>query len=471
MKSGSFRDMQLLNEVAQTPHATQRDLAKRIGVALGLTNLTLRRLSSNGFIHKTGTEKNRIRYLITPQGLLEKSRLANEYVAHSLQYYRGVRQFLRQHLFALVSQGDRKVLLVGTGPLAEIVYFTASEMGLVVEGVVATHSEVEHFLSLPIYDLNEAAGLDFDRILIASEPKERSEIQRLLIEKDVPASKIFCVPEDVSRPQMQEAPRPRRLPLEPFPLLSPAATDVVILCGGRGTRLGHLTSSTPKPLLAVGGRPFLLRLMLRLKEEGFVRFILAAHYLADQFQEFLLECRSQLAGVKLVVEPEPLGTGGALRHAVDHVKSQTFLALNGDSWVSQPLFPVLASHGQAGRLFTVVAVGARRVEGGANHKGVWRLGPQGEVVGFETQDSIHRGWVNAGIYLLDRAMVSAWPLGRYSLEDNLTDLLKGRRTGVFCSPGRLLDIGTPEVYARAGNLLDSFEGLTPVFKGGDADGA
>ena len=71
MKNSTYRDMHLLNEVTQTPDVTQRDLSQRIGVALGLTNLLLRRLVKKGYIKISGTTRSRLRYLITPQGILE----------------------------------------------------------------------------------------------------------------------------------------------------------------------------------------------------------------------------------------------------------------------------------------------------------------------------------------------------------------------------------------------------------------
>ncbi len=244
--------------------------------------------------------------------------------------------------------------------------------------------------------------------------------------------------------------------------LVPSATDVVILCGGKGTRLGSLTAEMPKPLLEVGGEPFLLRLIDRLRREGFTRIVLAAHYKAEKFEAFLSKHRAELAGVELVVEPEPLGTGGALRTAVDHLNSPAFVVLNGDTWVQQPLAPVLDDHGTCGREFTVVAVHSSRVEGEALKKGVWKIGPRGEVLGFETQESVTAGWVNAGCYVLDRAMVSAWPAGSYSLEANLEGLLKGRKSGVFCSEGRMLDIGMPSTYGQAVSILESY-GSMEVF--------
>lgn len=76
-------------------------------------------------------------------------------------------------------------------------------------------------------------------------------------------------------------------------------------------------------------------------------------------------------------------------------------------------------------------------------------------MGFATEESVLDGWVNAGIYALDREMVFSWPEGPFSLEENLPSLLNGKEAGVFCSAGRLLDIGTPECYERASRVLES----------------
>lgn len=232
--------------------------------------------------------------------------------------------------------------------------------------------------------------------------------------------------------------------------------DVVILCGGRGTRLKSLTENTPKPLLPIAGEPFLLRLLWRLREEGFRRFILAAHYLPDQFQLFLKENQPRIPEVHLVIEPEPLGTGGALRHAVEKVASSHFLALNGDSWVDQALAPVVAEHLKTDWQGTVLAVQAKHVEGKAVRKGLLKLGDQREVLGFYTPESAEEGWINGGCYVFERTMVAGWPAGSYGLESNWADLLRDRRVGAYCSEGRLLDIGTPEMVERAAEILEGW---------------
>ncbi len=235
----------------------------------------------------------------------------------------------------------------------------------------------------------------------------------------------------------------------------PADLEAVILCGGRGTRLGLLTSRTPKPLLPVGGVPFVLHLLLRLKQEGIQRFLLAAHYLAENFDPFIRRYGAQLGQVRRIVEPEPLGTGGAIRYAAQTVRSSPFLVLNGDSWVGQPIAPVLEEHFKEGRDFTGVAVRADRVEGRPKGKGVWRVGAEGRVLGLVTEDAPSLGWVNAGIYLLNRDRVLSWPAGPYSFEKNEGSLLRGWKAGLFRSEERLVDIGTPECYRAAERWLES----------------
>lgn len=230
--------------------------------------------------------------------------------------------------------------------------------------------------------------------------------------------------------------------------LKPAATDAVVLCGGKGSRLGGLTKDTPKPLLPIGEHPFLLHLLCRMRREGFGRFLLTTHYLAEKFQGFLSKYAELLGDTIQVSEQEPLGTGGALKNAALYVQSPTFVAMNGDSYISQPLMPVLDFHARMGNYFTMVAVRAEKVSGGTTNKGALSIGAQDKIVGFAPGGRAH-GWINAGIYVLDRVMVLSWPSGPYSLESNLMSLLGPGEGYIFRSEGRLVDIGTPECYAMA----------------------
>ena len=168
MNQRTYRDMHLLNEVIQTPEVTQRELSQRIGAALGLTNLMLRRLAKKGYIKIIGTKRSRIRYLITPKGILEKSRLTYEYIHYSLQLYSRIRAFLRHQLALVVNAGHRKILLCGTNELAEVALLTIQEMGLELVGVVDEQpSASRRFLGHPVVEISAVSPATYEWIIIA----------------------------------------------------------------------------------------------------------------------------------------------------------------------------------------------------------------------------------------------------------------------------------------------------------------
>ena len=101
------RDMKLLEAVEQDSRVTQRGLATKLGIALGLTNIYLKRLVRKGFIKCVNVQSNRISYLITPRGIAEKARLTYEFMDYSLHLYGAV----RQHLRAVVLDPERRLAL------------------------------------------------------------------------------------------------------------------------------------------------------------------------------------------------------------------------------------------------------------------------------------------------------------------------------------------------------------------------
>src|SRR3989442_16042897 len=107
------RDLQLLSEVERDAGVTQRSLAKELGVALGLTNLYLKRLARKGYIKITTIPRHRIKYLLTPRGMAEKTRLTYLYMQYSLSYYRDMRQRLKVLLTGLASAGAKRIVIYG----------------------------------------------------------------------------------------------------------------------------------------------------------------------------------------------------------------------------------------------------------------------------------------------------------------------------------------------------------------------
>ena len=193
MTPSPYRDMHLLDELAKSPEATQRELSRRIGVALGLTNLMLRRLAKKGYVKISGTKHSRIRYLVTPQGILEKSRLTYEFVQYSLYFYGRVRHFLRGQLDALAQAGHRRILLYGTGELAEIAFLTIREMGLELIGVV-DEAPRGRFLGYPVQRVSDVALGDCDRIIMTTLHGHEEGI-RQLASRGVPPERIIRLPQ------------------------------------------------------------------------------------------------------------------------------------------------------------------------------------------------------------------------------------------------------------------------------------
>lgn len=233
--------------------------------------------------------------------------------------------------------------------------------------------------------------------------------------------------------------------------------DVVILCGGLGTRLGALTQKTPKPLLKIGNVPFLFFIIENLHRQGFRRFFLAAHYLSDQFFDFAKEHEDRFPNIKVIVEETPLGTGGSVRHAAEYIASKTFIALNGDTFIDQPLVPVMDYHLRQKNIFTLVAVSTLNVEGGVRDKGGLVLDGDGTILDFQGHQSQDELWVNGGLYAVEKQKIMNWPLERYDLEKNLASLLAPDKPKAFCSESRLLDIGKPACFEAAAQKMKTWE--------------
>ena len=185
------RDLQLLNEVERDSHVTQRSLATKMGVALGLTNLYLKRLARKGYIKITTIPSNRITYLLTPRGMAEKSRLTYAYMQYSLSYYREMRQRLKQVLTELSQAGAKRIVVYGTGELAELAYLTLREMDLTLVGFV-DGAQGQTFLSYPLWPVEALSNWNYDSVLIA-DLTDTNKIHARLLRAGVPKDKIVTI--------------------------------------------------------------------------------------------------------------------------------------------------------------------------------------------------------------------------------------------------------------------------------------
>jgi DNA-binding MarR family transcriptional regulator len=189
------RDLLLLTEVERDGGVTQRSLAAKLGVALGLANLYLKRLVRNGYITVTTIPSHRVRYVLTPQGFAEKSRLASLHLEYSLSHYRDMRARLREALSHMAQNGMKRVVIYGTSELAEMVYLSLREMQLTLVGFVDDGRQ-ESFLSYPVWSSDVLQEWEFDAVLLAN-VGQLAGLRSKLEHQHVPGNKIVALTSSV----------------------------------------------------------------------------------------------------------------------------------------------------------------------------------------------------------------------------------------------------------------------------------
>lgn len=220
--------------------------------------------------------------------------------------------------------------------------------------------------------------------------------------------------------------------------------EVIVLAGGFGTRLRQVVSNVPKPMALVAGRPFMEIVLALLGRKGFTRAILSLGYMAENF---VAHFGSRFAGMDLAYEVEhvPLGTGGAVRQAMERCQSDHVFVINGDTYLDFEAAAIEA-HWQQHRAPIIVA---REVPDATRYGRL--VIASGQVVKFSEKGESGRGLINAGCYVLPVGILDAFQAGQaFSLEtDFLAKIAGSRRLDLFVTDGQFIDIGVPEDYARA----------------------
>jgi mannose-1-phosphate guanylyltransferase len=233
----------------------------------------------------------------------------------------------------------------------------------------------------------------------------------------------------------------------------------VVLVGGEGTRLRPLTETTPKPMLPLLGEPLLTHTFEHLRSGGVDRVVLACGYLPTQIEEYFGSRYDGLA-LDYRVEPQPLGTGGAIRFGAESFDG-TFLALNGDSLREADIGALVGFHRATGARATILLA---RVPDPARY-GLVRTDDRGRVTAFVEKpeaSEVDTDLINAGLYVLEPEVLDLVPSDRMvSIEREVFPALVEEGTlYALPLPGYWLDVGTPESYLKAHfDLLNRRGGL------------
>ena len=188
--SAGYRDLQLLTNIESDPMITQRQLSRRVGIALGLTNVWVRNLAKKGYIRAHRSGWKRWIYTLTPEGFSLKFRMTINYVGRVLEHYRTVRQTLRETLQLLPLNEESNVAICGIGEYAELVYLGLKDIGIEEISVyIPDPITGNKFLGMTIRDLADIEFQHFDLLVLAClDPND--PVESKLAEIGAPADKI-----------------------------------------------------------------------------------------------------------------------------------------------------------------------------------------------------------------------------------------------------------------------------------------
>jgi len=221
--------------------------------------------------------------------------------------------------------------------------------------------------------------------------------------------------------------------------------EAVILAGGRGTRLGEITKNKPKPMIDVNGRPFLEYVLNYLKAEGLAKAILAVGYKYEVIKNYF---GNNFNGVKLIysIEEKPLGTGGALKLAGDHIDNDIFFVLNGDTLFKIPLENLYSFHLLKKSKITI----ALKKISNCYRYGKVKLDDSSQIIKFIEKGVQGPGLINGGIYVINYDIIKQIDSNiTLSLEkDILPDYINKGLFGLVFN-NYFIDIGVPIDYYKA----------------------
>lgn len=189
MDINSLRTFQILDALSTEKNLTQRDLSKRVGVAVGLVNRYVKRLVTKGYIEVTLVEKNRLKYLLTPKGIKQKSVLTGHYLQRSYRLFVDLRERTTQCFQKLAEAGAKRVVFYGTSEVAELAFLSLHSAGLELAGVVEGEPSKEQFCGYPVSTLAGLKALDYDKVVVTQLDYDETLAQNLLAH-DVTKGKI-----------------------------------------------------------------------------------------------------------------------------------------------------------------------------------------------------------------------------------------------------------------------------------------
>lgn len=223
-------------------------------------------------------------------------------------------------------------------------------------------------------------------------------------------------------------------------------TEAIILAGGLGTRLRSAVPDLPKCMAPVAGKPFLHYVIAYLQQQGVSKLIFSLGYMHETVQAYLAESLQE-SQYTTVVEDQPLGTGGAIRLALEKCTAGTTIIVNGDTLFKADLSAMTAFHDMCGAHCTL----ALKLMTNFSRYGAVEIDRTYRVLNFKEKAEYLSGFINGGVYALNRRQFLEEELpSSFSFEtDYLSKYLQTRRIYGYLQDRYFIDIGIPEDFERA----------------------
>jgi len=231
--------------------------------------------------------------------------------------------------------------------------------------------------------------------------------------------------------------------------------QIVVLVGGRGTRLGSLTNDIPKPMMMINGIPFLEILIKYLKQQGFTKIILCIGYLSNKIENYFLDGRKFGVEIKYSKEETPLGTGGAVSNAISLLEDE-FIIINGDTFLELDYKKFIDFSHKQKKLCVVVGFSSNQDSDFINNL---FINKESEVKTYSKNKSFSNlNYVDAGIYFFKKEFMKflngPYPI---SLENDIfPKLIQKKEMSGYVTDKKFYDIGTPEKINKFKKFFENF---------------
>ena len=184
-----IRKLQLLEEISAENTISQRDLSQTLNISLGLVNTFVKRLVKKGYCKVRTIPRNRVKYILTPAGVMEKTRLTYEYISSSYQYLKDAKRRLQSLYSGFEKEGNKDIVFYGAQELAEIAYLSLQGTNLRLVSVVDPEEAGRNFNALVVEKAQKLKHMDYDILLITT-LNDHNKVMDDILRIGVPKEKI-----------------------------------------------------------------------------------------------------------------------------------------------------------------------------------------------------------------------------------------------------------------------------------------